>query len=76
MLDDLSLNLLKAALDSGKKRMIYWNADWVDDENIDANIVLELWNDVSEDLLELLLDAFHRFKSTVQYRNLELPLTY
>ena len=27
LLDDLSLNLLKAALDSGKKRMIYWNAE-------------------------------------------------
>lgn len=25
--DELSLNLLKAALDSGKKRMIHWNAD-------------------------------------------------
>ena len=27
LLDDLALNILKAALDSGKKRMIYWNAD-------------------------------------------------
>jgi len=27
LLDDLSLNILKAALDSGKKRRIYWNAD-------------------------------------------------
>jgi hypothetical protein len=27
LLDDLSLNLLKAALDSGKKRRIHWNAD-------------------------------------------------
>lgn len=27
LLDDLSLNLLKAALDSGKKRRICWNAD-------------------------------------------------
>jgi len=27
LLDDLSLNLLKAALDSGKKRTIHWNAD-------------------------------------------------
>ena len=25
--DDLSLNILKAALDSGKKRRIYWNSD-------------------------------------------------
>jgi len=25
--DDLSLNLLKAALDSGKKRKVFWNAD-------------------------------------------------
>jgi hypothetical protein len=25
--DDLSLNILKAALDSGKKRSIYWNSD-------------------------------------------------
>jgi hypothetical protein len=25
--DDLSLNILKAALDSGKKRKIYWNSD-------------------------------------------------
>jgi len=25
--DDLSLNLLKAALDSGKKRRVFWNAD-------------------------------------------------
>jgi predicted AAA+ superfamily ATPase len=27
LLDDLALNILKAALDSGKKRMIYWNAE-------------------------------------------------
>ena len=27
LMDELSLNLLKAALDSGKKRMIHWNAD-------------------------------------------------
>lgn len=27
LMDDLSLNLLKAALDSGKKRRIYWNSD-------------------------------------------------
>jgi hypothetical protein len=27
LLDDLSLNILKAALDSGKKRMICWNTD-------------------------------------------------
>ena len=27
LLDDLSLNILKAALDSGKKRMIHWNTD-------------------------------------------------
>lgn len=27
LMDDLSLNILKAALDSGKKRRIYWNAD-------------------------------------------------
>ena len=27
LLDDLSLNILKAALDSGKKRTIHWNAD-------------------------------------------------
>jgi len=27
LLDDLSLNILKAALDSGKRRRIYWNAD-------------------------------------------------
>ena len=27
LLDDFSLNILKAALDSGKKRMIHWNTD-------------------------------------------------
>jgi len=27
LLEDLSLNILKAALDSGKKRMIHWNTD-------------------------------------------------
>lgn len=27
LMDDLSLNILKAALDSGKRRRIYWNAD-------------------------------------------------
>ena len=27
LLDDLSLNILKAALDCGKKRMIHWNTD-------------------------------------------------
>ena len=27
LLDDVSLNILKAALDSGKKRRIHWNAD-------------------------------------------------
>jgi nitrogen regulatory protein PII len=27
LMDDLSLNILKAALDSGKKRKIFWNAD-------------------------------------------------
>jgi len=27
LLDDLSLNILKAALDSGKKRMIHWNTE-------------------------------------------------
>jgi hypothetical protein len=27
LLDDLSLNILKAALDSGSKRMIHWNTD-------------------------------------------------
>jgi replicative DNA helicase len=27
LLDDLSLNILKAALDSGNKRMIHWNTD-------------------------------------------------
>ena len=27
LMDDLALNILKAALDSGKKRMIYWNAE-------------------------------------------------
>lgn len=27
LLDDISLNVLKAALDSGKKRRIYWNSD-------------------------------------------------
>jgi hypothetical protein len=27
LLDDLSLNILKAALDSGKKRTIHWNTD-------------------------------------------------
>jgi hypothetical protein len=27
LLDDVSLNVLKAALDSGKKRRIYWNSD-------------------------------------------------
>jgi hypothetical protein len=27
LMDDLSLNILKAALDSGKKRMIHWNTD-------------------------------------------------
>ena len=27
LLDDLSLNILKAALDSGKKRIIHWNTD-------------------------------------------------
>ena len=27
LLDDLSLNILKAALDSGKKRTIFWNSD-------------------------------------------------
>jgi hypothetical protein len=27
LMDDLSLNLLKAALDSGKRRRIYWNSD-------------------------------------------------
>jgi hypothetical protein len=27
LLDDLSLNILKAALDSGNKRMIHWNSD-------------------------------------------------
>ena len=27
LLDDLSLNILKAALDSSKKRMIHWNTD-------------------------------------------------
>jgi hypothetical protein len=26
-MDDLSLNILKAALDSGKRRRIYWNSD-------------------------------------------------
>jgi len=29
LMDDLSLNILKAALDSGKKRKIFWNADSV-----------------------------------------------
>ena len=27
LMDDISLNILKAALDSGKKRKIYWNSD-------------------------------------------------
>jgi len=27
LMDDLALNILKAALDSGKKRKIFWNAD-------------------------------------------------
>ena len=27
LMDDLALNILKAALDSGKKRRIYWNSD-------------------------------------------------
>jgi hypothetical protein len=27
LMDELSLNILKAALDTGKKRMIHWNAD-------------------------------------------------
>lgn len=27
LLDDIALNILKAALDSGKKRRIYWNSD-------------------------------------------------
>ena len=27
LMDDLALNIPKAALDSGKKRMIYWNAE-------------------------------------------------
>ena len=27
LMEDLSLNILKAALDSGKKRRIYWNSD-------------------------------------------------
>lgn len=27
LLDDISLNILKAALDSGKRRRIYWNSD-------------------------------------------------
>jgi hypothetical protein len=27
LMDDLSLNILKAALDSGKRRRIYWNSD-------------------------------------------------
>ena len=27
LMDELSLNILKAALDSGKKRVLHWNAD-------------------------------------------------
>ena len=50
--------------------------DWIDDDEVDSNVILQLWDEVSEDLFTLLLNSFNRFRFKVQYRNLDLPLTY
>ena len=36
--------------------------DWIDDKNIDANVVMELWDLVIDDLWILLLDCYSRFE--------------
>ena len=46
--------------------------DWIDDDDIDINILLQLWNDVSKELFLLLLDAFTRFQSTKSYSDLNI----
>eukprot|EP01084_Bolivina_argentea_P177650 307176_1 len=50
--------------------------DWIEDDEYNINTVLELWNDVSKELFILLLDAFSRFQTTLQYQNLKLQRLY
>lgn len=50
--------------------------DWIDDDEIDIDKVMKLWDDVSNELHLLLLNSFNRFQSTIQCRNLKLPLAY
>eukprot|EP01084_Bolivina_argentea_P240468 403982_1 len=45
--------------------------DWIEDEDIDTNTILALWNDVSKELFSLLLDAFYRFQKTRHHMNLQ-----
>ena len=50
--------------------------DWIDDEEIDLKMIMEVWNDVTNELFVLLLDSFNRLRSTTKYTDLDLPMAY
>lgn len=39
---------------------------WTEDDDIDINMILKSWDDVSEELFMLLLDGLSRFSTTAQ----------
>ena len=46
--------------------------DWIDDNEIGIDDIMELWNDVSKELFVLLENSFSRFRTTQQYQKLLL----
>eukprot|EP01084_Bolivina_argentea_P177651 307181_1 len=50
--------------------------DWIEDDEYNINTILELLDDVTNELFILLLDAFSRFQTTLQYINLQLPRVF
>ena len=48
--------------------------DWIDDNNVNVNTILELWDDATKELFLLLVDGFDRFHASRQYGSLNLDL--
>ena len=58
--------------DRTDKRLSRAHHEWIDynhDEIVDINIILDLWDDATRELFQILIDAFSRFQNTMVYRN-------
>ena len=65
----ISKNVREAILDTMS------HLDWIEDDDITLNDVMELFNDCCKEILRILLSRFGRFQATTYYETLNLTKT-